>query len=293
MPLGSQPSLPTSSDVSAITPIIVRLCVASQNHHLTFFRCRSQQGYFEEEQRLPEAFELFDIPLAMALSGDRVCVAYEKSYAILSLTTGMIIHEIFLMKKHTPLVNCLQDQTQWCIQRDVTTLFLNSDFEPLFKNELVWRDIPSAIVQVTPYVLALTNDSVDICIFNGAQSVAVQRVPLQKSPKVGKYHLWKDTQTNQIYLATSLTLHSLQPTPVNTQIEKFIANQRYDFALSIIRASLNISLSNNNPPRINDGHSKGNLDMSIMARVQTFTYNKQGPTGVIISFFFFISSNNY
>ena len=272
------------------TPVVIRLCVVTQNHQLTFFRSRSQQGYFEEEQRLHDAFELFDTPFAMALSGDRICVAYERSYAIMSLATGMIIHEIFLTKKHIPLINCLQDQTQWCIQTDITTLFLNSNFEPLYQHGVVWKDIPSTIVQATPYVLALSDDSINICLFNGMQSIAVQRIPLNKSSKAEKYYLWTDTETNRIYLATSSALHLLQPVSVHTQIQKFIDIHRYDFALSIIRGLLNISSSNNDPPRTNDGHAKGNLDLSRMPSMTTFLYNKQGPTGVIIPLFFFFKT---
>ena len=273
-----------SAQPSSNPPVILRLCVVSQNHQLTFFRCVSPQRHFEKENNLPDAFELFDIPYAIAVSRDRICVAYEKSYVILNLTTGMIIYEITVTKKYIPSISCIQEQTQWCIQRDTTTIFLDSNFEPLYKDGIVWGDIPTAIVPATSYVLALMNQSVDICVFNGTKSIPVQRIELNESLKMDKYRLWRDIQTNRIYLATSDALYVLEPVPVHSQIQKFIATYRCDFALSIIRAALNISTSspNNDQPRTIDGHAKGNLDLLRLPRVTTFVYNKQGPTEVII-----------
>lgn len=273
-----------SYDVPSNSSVILRLCVVSQNRQLSFFRYISSQQHFEKENNLPDAFELFDTPYAIAVSRDRVCIAYERSYVIMNLTTGMIIYEITLTKKYIPSISCVQEQTQWCIQKDMTTIFLDANFEPLYKDGIVWGDIPTAIIPTTPYVLASMNQSIDICVFNGTKSIPVQRMELNELLSMDKYRLWRDMQTNRIYLAISDHLHVLEPVPVHSQIQKFIALYRCDFALSIIRAALNIPIPSlkSDPPRTIDGHAKGNLDLSRIPKVTLFEYNNQGPIGVIL-----------
>ena len=117
----------------------------------------------------------------------------------MSLTSGMIIKELTFNTQHEPVINCLQDRTQWCVQMESNTVFLDSNFEPLYENGIVWKGIPTAIVQASPYVLALMNQSIDVCTFNGSQSVPVQQIT-QKATEINqlKEGVKNEEQKNEV-----------------------------------------------------------------------------------------------
>jgi hypothetical protein len=205
----------------------------------------------------------------------------------MSLTTGMIINELAFNMAHDPVINCLQDRTQWCIQMEANTVFLNSTFEPLYESGIIWKDIPSAIVQASPYVLSLMNQSIDVCTFNGSQSVPVQQISQKGSSTAGKCRLWMDARTERIYAATPTDVILLEPIPVHIQLQNYTGMYRYDLALILIRAVLgmSVSLSIHDQSRTNEGHAKGNLDTSKMPKEVTFGNNEQSSPKVIIFLF--------
>ena len=157
------------------------------------------------------------------------------------------------------------------------TVFLNSNFEPLYESGITWKDIPSAIVQASPYVLSLMNQSIDVCTFNGSQSVPVQQIPQKGSSTTGKCRLWMDARTERIYAATPTDVVLLEPIPVHIQLQNYTGMYRYDLALILIRAVLGMSVSSsiNDQSRTMDGHAKGNLDTSTMPKALTFVNNEQ------------------
>ena len=253
----------------------LRICVAVKRK-LSFFYWFPQKKRVEEIKELRNAFDLIDTPRALAFSHDRICIAQKRSYLIMSLTNGRIINELTFTMTQDPIINYLQDRTQWCIQMDSNTVFLNSDFEPLYANGIVWKDVPSAIVQSRPYVLALMNQSIDVCTFNGLQSVPVQQIPQKGATSPNKCRLWMDSRTERIYAATPTDVVLLEPIPVHTQLQNYTGMYRYDLALILIRAVLGMSVSSsiNDESRTNDGHAKGNVDTSTMPKVLTFDPKK-------------------
>ena len=256
----------------------LRICVASKKRVLSFLRWTPPKKAVEEEKNLRGAFELFDTPKALAFSHDRICIGYKRSYVIMSLTDGRLVNELPFTMAHDPVINCLQDRTQWCIQLDNNTIFLNANFEPLYENGIIWKDTPSAVVQSSPYVLALMNQSIDICTFNGSQAVPVQQIGQKGAPTAGKCRLWMDFRTGRIYSATSNDVVLLEPIPVHIQLQNYTGMYKYDLALILIRAMLGISVSSsvNDLTRTADGHAKGNLDTSSMPKMRTFEVNEPG-----------------
>jgi hypothetical protein len=202
----------------------------------------------------------------------------------MSLTTGLMINELVFTMTRDPVINCLQNRSQWCIQMEANTVFLNSNFEPLYENGIVWKDIPSAIVQASPYVLALMNQSIDVCTFNGSQSVPVQQIPHKGSSTIGKCRLWMDARTERIYAATPTDVVLLEPIPVHIQLQNYTGNYKYDLALILLRAVLGLSVSTSmhDQSRNNEGHAKGNLDLSAMPKEITFVNNEQVSIKVMI-----------
>jgi hypothetical protein len=273
------PSTPTSP---VAVPNELRICVANRRRSLIFYRCFPQEKRIEENKDLRGAFELIDTPRAIAFSRDRICIGYKKSYVIMSLTTGLIVNELTFTMAHDPVINCLQDRAQWCVQLEANTVFLNSNFEPLYENGIVWKDIPSAIVQSRPYVLALMNQSIDVCTFNGSQSVPVQQISQKGSSTTSKYHLWMDARTGRIYAATPTDVVILEPIPVHIQLQNYTGMYRYDLALILIRAVLGMSVlsSVQDQSRTNDGRAKGNLDTSTMPKEAVFENNEQSSPKV-------------
>ncbi len=279
------PTTPKSTNSPAVVPDELRICVVKRRA-LSFYRWFPQDRRVEEDKNLRGAFELFDTPRTIALSRDRVCIGYKKSYVIMSLSTGTIINELVFSMAHDPVINCLQDRTQWCIQMEANTVFLNSNFEPLYENGIIWKDIPSAVVQSSPYVLALMNQSIDVCTFNGSQSVPVQQIPHKSTTTNGKCRLWMDARTERIYAATPTDVVLVEPIPVHIQLQNYTGMYRYDLALILLRAVLGMSVSSSlhDQSRTNDGHAKGNLDTSTMPKVITFANNEQVAINVNISF---------
>ncbi|CAF1196424.1 unnamed protein product [Rotaria sordida] len=270
----------SSSSISSTTisiPNELKLCVATKRRSLVFYRWLPQQKRLEENKDLRGAFDLIDVPRALALSREKICIGYRRSYVIMSLITGMIINELTFTTVHEPVITCLQDRTQWCIQMESNTVFLNSNFEPLYENGITWKDIPSAIVQASPYVLALMNQSIDVCTFNGSQSVPVQQIPHKGSTTAGKCRLWMDARTERIYAATPTDVTILEPIPVHIQLQNYVGRYRYDLALILVRAVLGISVSSplNEQSRTNDGHAKGKIDISALPKQVIFENNEQ------------------
>jgi hypothetical protein len=279
------PTTPKPTNSPVVVPDELRICVVKRRA-LSFYRWFPQDRRVEEDKNLRGAFELFDTPRTIALSRDRVCIGYKKSYVIMSLSTGTIINELVFSMAHDPVINCLQDRTQWCIQMEANTVFLNSNFEPLYENGIIWKDIPSAVVQSSPYVLALMNQSIDVCTFNGSQSVPVQQIPHKSTTTNGKCRLWMDARTERIYAATPTDVVLVEPIPVHIQLQNYTGMYRYDLALILLRAVLGMSVSSSlhDQSRTNDGHAKGNLDTSTMPKVITFANNEQVAVNVNISF---------
>lgn len=279
-------SFTSSSTASLTEPSELRICVASKKRVLSFYRWAPSKKAAEEEKNLRGAFELFDTPKALAFSQDRICIGYKRSYVIMSLLDGKLINELPFNMTHDPVINCLPDRTQWCVQVETNTIFLNANFEPLYENGIIWKDVPSAVVQSTPYVLALTNQSIDICTFNGSQAVPVQQIPHKSSVVAGRSRLWMDSRTGRIYSATPTDVVLLEPIPVHIQLQNYTGTYKYDLALILIRAMLGISVSSsiNDLPRTMDGHAKGNLDISSMPKLKTFEVNEPGLFKVILRF---------
>lgn len=272
--------IPSSSVASPIRiPTELRIGSALRRRTLVTHRWLPQQKRIEESKDSRGGFDLIDTPRAMGLSHDKICIGYRKSYTIMNLTTGMIISELPIATGHEPVINCLQDRTQWCVQMDTSTVFLNSDFEPLYKNGVVWKDVPSGIVQASPYVLALMNQSIDICTFNGSQSVPVQQIPHKGLSAIGKCRLWMDAQTQRIYSGTTTDMVVLEPISVPIQLQNYMGTYKYDLALILIRAVLGMSMTSsvNDGPRNADGHARGNLDLSTIPKDVVFSEEAQ-PT---------------
>jgi hypothetical protein len=279
------PTTPKPTNSPVVVPDELRICVVKRRA-LSFYRWFPQDRRVEEDKGLRGAFELFDTPRTIALSRDRVCIGYKRSYVIMSLSTGTIINELVFSMAHDPVINCLQDRTQWCIQMEANTVFLNSNFEPLYENGIIWKDIPSAVVQSSPYVLALMNQSIDVCTFNGSQSVPVQQILQKGATTPGKCRLWMDARTERIYAATPTDVVLVEPIPVHIQLQNYTGMYRYDLALILIRAVLGMSVSSSihDQSRTNDGHAKGNLDLSTMPKEVTFGNNEKVMISVVVCF---------
>ena len=273
-------------------PDAFRMCLVSKRGLLNFFRWFPQSKRLEEDQSLRHViFPCKTHPQTVALSSDRICVGYEKSYIIFSLIDGKIINSLDLSKRHSPMINRLQDPIQWCIQLGNNTVFLDSNFEPAYESGIIWTDIPSAVVQSNLYVLALINQSIDICLFNGKQPVVAQRISqICSSTEQKKCRLWMDNQSKRIYLASPSNIYLLEPIPIHIQIQQYISINKYDLALMIIRAALDIHVCDSSSiffykSRTPDGHAKGKLDLSKMSKVMTFSKHTQISVEVIVSSF--------
>lgn len=279
----------SASSSSLTVPSELRLCAATKRRSLCFYRWLPQQKRVEENKDLRGAFDLLDVPRALALSHEKICIGYRRSYVIMSLKTGMIINELTFATANEPVINCLQDRSQWCIQLESQTIFLNSNFEPLYENGITWKDIPSAIVQSSPYVLALMSQSIDVCTFNGSQSVPVQQIPHKGSSPTAKCRLWMDARTERIYAATPTDVGILDSIPVHTQLKNYTGRYRYDLALILIRGIFGISVSSSTHEQARklDGHARGKIDWTVLPKQSIFSNNDSPEVNIfdLISMF--------
>ena len=91
-----------------------------------------------------------------------------------------------------------------------------------------------------------------------------------------------DARTGRIYAATPTDVVVLEPIPVHIQLQNYIGMYKYELALVLIRAVLGLSVSStHDQSRTNDGHAKGNLDLSIMPKEITFGNNEQSSNKVM------------
>ncbi|CAF4063246.1 unnamed protein product, partial [Rotaria magnacalcarata] len=269
----------SASNATKAIPAELRVC-AVRRRILSFHRWTPPQRKLEENIDLRGCFDLMDTPRALALSREKICIGYRRSYVIMSLTTGMMVHELPFTMANEPVINCLQDRTQWCIQMDSNTVFLNANFEPLYENGITWKDIPSAIVQASPYVLSLMSQTIDVCTFNGSQSVPVQQIQHKGSTTTVKCRLWMDAQTERIYAATTTDVYVLEPISVHIQLKNYTGRNRYDLALILIRAVLGMSVSSSihDQSRKPDGHAKGKIDLSALPIQVVYANNEQSSS---------------
>lgn len=267
----------TSTPSTLLTSNELRICIPIQPYSLSFYRWLPHPRRLEKVKDHRGNFELHNTPRAIACSRDKICICYQKSYAVMSLETGLIINEFNFNMKGETIINFLQDRKQWCIQRNKNTVFLDTDFKPIDGSKNTWKDFPSSIIQTNPYVLALVNQSIDIRIFNGLQSVRIQQIPLKRVTTADKCHLWMDARSERIYVATPTDILLLEPIPIHTQLKKYTDLYRYDLALIFIRVKLGITKpsSIHDQSRTIDGRAKGNLDISKMPKESTFEQNEK------------------
>jgi hypothetical protein len=278
----------SGSNTSASIPSELRLCVSTKRGSLHFLRWLPRERRLEQNPNQRDTFDLIEPPRCMGLSRDHVCVAFRKSYVIMDLKTGLMVNELNFHMTQEPSITCLQDRTQWCLQMETSTIFFNANFEPIYDSAIIWKEVPSAIVQASPYVLALMNQSIDICTFNGSQSVPVQQILHRGSSSMtGKCRLWMDVRTKRIYAATLTDVVVLEPIPVHIQLHNYTGTYKYDLALILIRAVLGISVTSsvNDQPRTNDGHARRNLDLSVMPKEVIFSDQQISAMNVIFHVF--------
>ena len=270
--------IPSSANAATYIPSELRLCVATKRRSLLFYRWLVKERRLEVNSEMRGGFDLFDVPHAMGLSHDKVCVGYRRSYAIISLTTGMVVREVQFNMTQSPVINYFPERRQWCIQVEANTIFLTTDFEPAYANGIIWKEIPSMVVQASPYVLALLPQSIDICTFNGTQSVPVQSIPHRSTASTGKCRLWMDANTQRIYAATLTDVGILEPISMRTQLKNYVGSLKYELALILIRGVLGISVttSTEHLARTADGHAQGNLELNEMPKELAF--NETEPT---------------
>lgn len=261
--------------LSSSAPNELKICVATKNRVLIFHRWQKNSKTIDEDKEHPSSFDLLDQPRAMGLSNDKICIAYRRSYVIMNLQKGSILKELEMNTSQEPIITCLQDRTHWCLQTEMNTVFLDSNFAPLFPNPVIWRDFPLAIVHSAPYVLALLNHSVDICTFNGSQSVPVQKLPFRTSSGTNKCRLWMDAHTKRIYVATATDVSLISPISVQTQLKNYVGSYKYELGLILIRGVL--GLSDNSEVgsfRTADGFARGNIERSKLEIVRLFSEQK-------------------
>lgn len=267
-------------------PDTLRICVSSKSGSLSFFHWCSEQNKVKENKNVGLTPNSFGTPQAVALSKDRVCIGYENVYVIGSLNTRSIIDQFPLATGFRPSISHIQDSARWSIQINTTTVFLDSNFERMNEGKIRWNDTPSAIVQTGPYVLALINQSIHVCVFDGKRVFMMQQILRISSAREEKCHLWMDSQTKKIYAATSTAVFLLQPIPIDIQIQKCVAMRKYDVASTIIQVELCISDSSGDQSKM----GKGNLDLSVIPKIVVFSSNPQVSPTVNISSFSFGSS---
>mgnify|MGYP001115369793 FL=1 len=267
---------PPAQTSPIVVPDKLRICVALKKHSLVFYHWYPQKKRIEENKDLRGGFELYDAPRAIAFSTNKIFIGYKKSYVLMSLDTGMQLKEFTFTRATEPMITCLQNRTEWCIQMDYDTIFLNSEFEPIYKIAIQWKDIPTAVVQSSPYVLALMPQSIDVCTFNGEESAPVQRIMQKTNSPASKCRLWMDTVTERIYAATPTDVVLLELIPANIQLQNYIGMYRYDLAVTLIRALLKITASAQltyEQVRTTDGNALGGLDTTTMPKAFAFDSN--------------------
>lgn len=270
------PASPTTPGSAEVVPDKLRICVANKRHSLGFYHWYPQKKRVEENKDLRGGFELYDAPRAIALSHNKILIGYKKSYVLMSLETGMQDKEFTFTKASEPMISCLQDRTKWCIQLDYETVFLDSNFDPMYKIGITWKDIPTAIVYSSPYILALLPQSIDVCTFNGEEYAPVQRIVQKGASAATKCRLWMDAKSERIYAATPTDVVLLEPISAIIQLQNYTGMYRYDLAVTLIRAILGITASS--PPsydsvRTNEGNAVGNVDTTNLPKVYTFDPN--------------------
>ncbi|CAF1187062.1 unnamed protein product, partial [Didymodactylos carnosus] len=281
-----QPSLPNVS-------FELRLAATTTRRKALFYSWYPQQKRLVENKEPNRGvFELWEQPKTLALSKEKMCVGSRKSYIIWNIATGQMENEILLSNQtpYEPIIIPLQEHRGWCIQVDSNTVFLDTDFSPMYQESVtIWKEIPSSIVQSSPYILALMPNSIDVCAFipQGIKSSStttssnVQRSSLsslvQSIPyKNVKGHLWMDLKNERIYASTATDVVLVEPVPVRIQLQNYAGLCKYDLALTLIKAVLG---SNNNNlqggERTKDGQCCGNIDRTTLSKELSLINSEQ------------------
>lgn len=201
------------SSSSVVIPDKLRICVASKLRTLAFYYWHPQRKCIEENKDLRNVFQLRDTPCAIVFSANKMLIGYKKSYTFMSLETGKVFKELSFTNAIEPMMSYIPNRNEWAIQVDYGTIFLNSEFEPIYKVSILWTDIPTAIVRSGPYVLALLPQSIDVCIPNAENTMSVQQITYgHTSSTIFKNRLWMDTLNERIYGATSSDIFVFEPT---------------------------------------------------------------------------------
>lgn len=185
-----------------------------------------------------------------------------------------------------PLCTCLADE-QVLLARDVNSLFIDINANPLEKRQVPWSLAPEAIGYSYPYLLALqppekgslqirNPDSLSLLQAISVPNASLLHVP---QPNISLAHAGKG-----FLVASERTIWRMNALPYDDQLNNLIEHERFDEAISLLRL-LEDTLIDNKERRIREVQMKKAtrlfLERDYRASMDLFTDAEAPPDRVI------------
>lgn len=208
----------------------LRLCVVVKRK-LMFF-------YWKNDKFLELAPDINvpDTPKVIAWCSESLCVGFRNEYCMISVSGNKT--ELFPLGKYPePIVTSLEGD-RFAVGIDEKTFFLDQVAKPILKCPVTWSDCPIAMVEDSPYLIALLPNNM-MEIRTADPRLLIQKIDELASTTTGKLkHLFKcGDKKGFLFVCSNKDLYCLVARPIDQQTSQLIQSKEFDLAKQLVYMS--------------------------------------------------------
>eukprot|EP00698_Gefionella_okellyi_P022229 TRINITY_DN7336_c0_g1_i1.p1 TRINITY_DN7336_c0_g1~~TRINITY_DN7336_c0_g1_i1.p1 ORF type:complete len:869 (-),score=158.65 TRINITY_DN7336_c0_g1_i1:640-3246(-) len=193
-----------------------RLCVCVKKKLMLFDHYSNDWVYSKE-------LLLNDVPIAMAWSGNAVCVGYKKEYGLLRWDTGDSKTLYAVGAEMRPITRCLERGQLLVMEDSVAHVMDENGVE---RSTFNFSTAPVSVGYSYPFVVALAGKTLEIR--NVDNENLQQNIPVERVVMLGDAG-----EHSTVVVAAANKLHVLVPVPIDEQIKSLVALKRVNEALQL------------------------------------------------------------
>ena len=253
----------------------LRMCVVVKRKLMLF--------YWKNNKFLELAPDLLvpDTPRAMAWCGEALCVCIKNEYIQIKVTGEQ--KDIVTLGRNEPLISSLDQGRLVAISIDEKSFILDSDVQPVLRQPISWNELPIAMADNMPYVMALLPNSV-LEVQTMEPRLSIQRISdvsnltSSKMKQLAKCVNKKD----RLFVASNNDVFCLITVPVSQQISQLLREKQFELALKLANEDENVSKKEDTEKSIETLHA---FDLfckkSFKESMKLFTKLNTDPAHVI------------
>lgn len=210
---------------------MLRMCVVVKRKLMLF--------YWKKNKFLELAPDLLvpDVPRAIAWCGEALCVCIKNEYIQIKVSGEQ--KEITTLGKNEPLIAPLEKDRLLAVSIDEKTFLFDNNVAPVLRKPISWTDLPAAIVDDTPYLMALLPNSV-VEVQTIEPRLSIQRITDLSSLANSKLkQLVKCiNRKGRLFVASNNDVFCLVSLPISQQIPQLLREKQFKLALELANSDV-------------------------------------------------------